>query len=153
MIFMFFMMFTFTMRIFLFLIFCFPRFDDDFFFFGSEIYRLPNSKCVIQFFDIVSGNVFFSTSSEMAFHHIRECIHQDIEWLTFIFCDMMSFAFGSILEKCDDCVWIFCTEKCELIPTIELHNDIRHSEKRCPPRPSPYFDSFDLVIRNIEEIG
>lgn len=70
MIFMFFMMITFIMRIFFFLVFRFPGFDDDFFFFSSEIYRLPDSERIIEFFDIVTSDVFFASSGEVSLHDV-----------------------------------------------------------------------------------
>lgn len=70
MIFMFFMMFSFIMRIFFFLVFRFPGFDDDFFFFGSEVYRFSNCERIIQFFDIVTSDVFLASSGEVSLHDV-----------------------------------------------------------------------------------
>lgn len=66
---------------------------------------------------------------------------------------MVSLLFGILLDKRDDIAWISGTEERELISTCELHDDIWHTEKRCPPWSSPYLDTFDLLVGDIEEIG
>ncbi len=67
-------MMTFIVRmiiIFFFLfVFGLPGIDHDLLVIRSEIYRLPDSQCIIEFVDILSGNIVLTTSREVSLHHI-----------------------------------------------------------------------------------
>ncbi len=57
--------------IFLFLfVFGLPGIDHELLVICSEIYRLSNRECIIEFVDILSGNIVLTTSREVSLHHI-----------------------------------------------------------------------------------
>lgn len=137
---------------FLFLIFQLPWFDHDLLIFGSQVDRFPDGEGIIKLLDIVSSDILFSSSREVSLHDIWERIHEDIEGLTIFLSYMVSFFLRWLLDKCDDLTRIPRTIEGELIPSRELHDDIRHPEECCPPRSRPYLYSLDLLIGNIEDI-
>ena len=79
----------------------FPVFDDDFFFIRAQVNRLTFCECGIEFFDVISRDVFFSTRREMIAHHSRERIDQHLERFTVVI-DRMIFSLDGILEKFDN---------------------------------------------------
>ncbi len=144
-------MFIIFITIFIFAIFFFPGFDEDFFLVGTQIYGNSTLKSIIELFDIVSCDISFSMCCQMSFYDIRESIYQDIKWFSLI--GLMSFfSFRSLLECLDDESSITRTRKREFFLSNKLDDNIWHSKKTSNPWWSSHFDSLDFCVWDIEKI-
>ena len=144
---------VFTMILF-FLIFLFPSIDDNLLFLSPQIDRFSMNEGRIEFFNIISSNIFFSTSREMSLYDVGKCIYEYIERFTILFFHMMlMFSLSNFLEVFDDRSRVFCAEESELFTSWKLYYNIRHTKQSRPPRPRTNLNSLNFIIRNIENIS
>lgn len=112
-----------------FLIFLLPSIDDNLFLLSSQIDRFSMNEGCIEFFYIISSNVFFSTSCEVSLYNIRKCVYKYIERFTIFFFHMVSvFSFGNFLEIFYDRSGSSRTKECKFFSSRKFHYYIRHSK-------------------------
>lgn len=146
-----FAMMTFIMVIMWLGVLFFPGLYEDFFLFCTEVYRLSSDHRLIEFLDILTRDIFLSMGRKVSLYYARETLDEYIKWFSIIIC-MSMFLFSDFLEKCYNRIWLACRVEGEFFRTVELHDDIGHAEKRCPPWSCPYLDSLYLLIGNIKKV-
>jgi hypothetical protein len=104
-------------------IFFLPGFYQDFFFFGSEVYRYPPGDSIIELLYILGGDIVFPMSIEVSFHHTRETIYEYVKGLSRIFI-VLFFRFPDFLDECYDRTGLPRAIEGEFVASGKLHDDI-----------------------------
>lgn len=112
---------------------CLPVFDNHLFFLGSEIYRNSLCKCLIEFFDIVTSDIVFSSSDKVSLHNVRECLNKYLERFPIIRVMSPILVLSRVLDEFYYCSWSRCAREGKGLLSCKLDDNVGHADHRCEP--------------------